>query len=281
MKARAYVSKCLDSGYKQILTFESVFYIWKVFYGHSEDSLDPTWMIWLSYYFLCDHDIWMESTSNSTLHVRHSFMYFLETGWYYEFYNITVNLLQEGGPHPGPETGLLSNTRKWIVWGDTHWQSRRFYWEGRPGGEQEGKGTQENCSAVWLAVSGFMVMGLVSGWSLANHSISGSFLVVHALLSQDGCWWEGFWEVDRHAVSPFHLSQTSGWWWLISSVFHIRISCHKTTHANGYYGALPGWAVSISVLPLTNLPVNFCMLTCLYQNVFPFVYCLESRGISF
>ena len=40
-------------------------------------------------------------------------------------------------------------------------------------------------------------------------------------------------------------------WWLISSVFLIRISRHKTTHANGYYGAWPGWAVSISVLPLT------------------------------
>ena len=33
----------------------------------------------------------------------------------------------------------------------------------------------------------YMVMGLVSGWSLANHSNSESFLVVHALLSQDGC----------------------------------------------------------------------------------------------
>jgi len=29
-------------------------------------------------------------------------------------------------------------------------------------------------------------MGLVSGWSLANHSNSESFLVAHALLSQDG-----------------------------------------------------------------------------------------------
>ena len=48
---------------------------------------------------------------------------------------------------------------------------------------------------------------------------------------------------------PFPIS--SGLWWLISSVFLIRISCHKTTHANGYYGAWPGWAVSISVLPLT------------------------------
>ena len=51
-------------------------------------------------------------------------------------------------------------------------QSKRFYWEGPPGGEQESKGTQENCSATWLAVSGFMVMGLVSGLSLANHSDS-------------------------------------------------------------------------------------------------------------
>ena len=37
------------------------------------------------------------------------------------------------------------------------------------------------------AVSGFMVMGLVSGLSLANHSNSESVLVAHALLSQDGC----------------------------------------------------------------------------------------------
>ena len=40
-----------------------------------------------------------------------------------------------------------------------------------------------------------MVMGLVSGLSLANHSDSESFLVVHALFSQDGCQREGFWEV--------------------------------------------------------------------------------------
>ena len=46
---------------------------------------------------------------------------------------------------------------------------------------------------------------------------------------------------------------SSSWWWLISSIFLIRMSCHKTTHANGYYAAWPGWAVSISVLPLTVL----------------------------
>ena len=66
-------------------------------------------------------------------------------------------------------------------------KARDFAGKGRPGGEQEGQGTQENCSAAWLAVFGFMVMGLVSGWSLANHSNSESFLVAHTSLSQDGC----------------------------------------------------------------------------------------------
>ena len=44
--------------------------------------------------------------------------------------------------------------------------------------------------------------GLVSGLSLANHSDSESFLVVHTLFSQDGCQREGFWEVVGHVVSP-------------------------------------------------------------------------------
>ena len=47
---------------------------------------------------------------------------------------------------------------------------------------------------LWLRVLGFMVMGLVSALSLANHSDS---------LSQ-----EGFWEVVGHVVSPFDLDRT-------------------------------------------------------------------------
>ena len=73
---------------------------------------------------------------------------------------------------------------------------------------ENSKGTQENCSASWLAVSGFMAMGLVSGWSLANHSNSEYFLVAHASLNHDGCQLEGFREVDGHAVSSFNLSRT-------------------------------------------------------------------------
>ena len=51
-------------------------------------------------------------------------------------------------------------------------KARDFIGKGHPGGEQEGKGTQENCSVTWLAVLGFMVLGLVSGLSLADHSDS-------------------------------------------------------------------------------------------------------------
>ena len=52
-----------------------------------------------------------------------------------------------------------------------------------------------------------MVMGLVSGLSLVNHSDSGSFLMVYMLHIQDGFQQGGFWEVGRHVVSPFDLSR--------------------------------------------------------------------------
>ena len=65
--------------------------------------------------------------------------------------------------------------------------------------------------------SGFMVMGLVSRLSLANHSDSDSFLVVHALFSQDGCQREGFWEVVGHVASPFEMN--------FPKFFRLVVSC--------------------------------------------------------
>ena len=116
-------------------------------------------------------------------------------------------MLQEGGPLPGPKTGLLSNTLKWIAIRDTCAdKAKDFIGKGHPGGEQQGKGTQEDCSVTWLAVLAFMVTGLVSVLSLANHSDSGSFLVAHTWLSQDGGQQERFWEVVGHLASPFDLS---------------------------------------------------------------------------
>ena len=95
-------------------------------------------------------------------------------------------------------------------------------------------------------------MGLVSGWSLANHSNSESFLVAHGIAQPRWMLARGIVESGQTCGVSFRpFPDSSGWWWLTSSVFLIRTSCHKTTHANGYYGAWPGWAASISVLPLT------------------------------
>ena len=68
--------------------------------------------------------------------------------------------------------------------------------------------TQENGSAMWFTVSGFMVMGVVSGLTLASHCAwpvvdSGSFLGAQATLNQDGFQCQGFWEVGRaHPLLP-------------------------------------------------------------------------------
>ena len=123
------------------------------------------------------------------------------------------------------------------------WQSKRFYWEGDPG--------ELLCH---MACSlGFYGDGI-------------SFLV---FLSQS-FWLRVFpggaslvqprWMPERRILGggqtggvPFWLfPNSSGCWRLICSLLLTRTSCGKTTHANGYYGAWPGWAVSISVLPLTS-----------------------------
>ena len=76
--------------------------------------------------------------------------------------------------------------------------------EGHLGREQEGKGTQEDCSAVWLAVSCFALMRLVSGLFLANHSrkrvLPGGIPIAQAR------WMSGSWEVVGQVLSPFGLS---------------------------------------------------------------------------
>ena len=84
---------------------------------------------------------------------------------------------------------------------------QQTFWGRDVGREQQSKGAQENCSATWLVVPGFMVRGFVVGFSLDNHSDAGSFLVVHTLLRQVGCQREGFWEAVGHVVSPFDLPQ--------------------------------------------------------------------------
>ena len=89
--------------------------------------------------------------------------------------------------------------------------------------------------------------------------------------------------MDGLTVSPLDLSRTllvgGG---LLVPYSLSRIFCHKTTHADGYYGAWPGWAVSISVLPLTEVLAeakgtwNWMVKADLCDN--PFMQWLATKG---
>ena len=111
--------------------------------------------------------------------------------------SIQILLLQEGVPLLGPKRGSCLMLRNELSEEKHRLTARDFIGKGSLGGEQWDKGTQENCSATQLTVTGFKAMVLVPRLSLGNHSDSGSFLVVHASLSQDGFQQKGFWEVGR------------------------------------------------------------------------------------
>ena len=97
-----------------------------------------------------------------------------------------MQLFQEERPFPGPKWSSCLTLRNELS-EEIHAPTKQKILLGRSTwAERSGKGTQENCSAMWLPVSGFMVMGIISGLSLINQSDSESFLVVHASLSQDG-----------------------------------------------------------------------------------------------
>ena len=164
-----------------------------------------------------------------------------------------MKLLKERGPLPGPESGLLSNTQKWIVRRDTCADKARDF-PGKGAQVERSRIREPRRTALWRAVSGFMVMGLVSGLSLANHS-GGACLVqprwMSARILGGG---------QTCGVSFWSFPNSSSWWWLISSVFLTRTFCPKTTHANGYYGAWPGSAVSVSLLPLTKPHLSLAVL---------------------
>ena len=140
-----------------------------------------------------------------------------------------------GGPLQGPERGLLSNTQKRIVWADMCWQSKRFYWERSTWAESSRvreprrtalpRGSQSR--VLWDEMS-FQV---VFGQSLWLRVLPGGARTAQPI-------WMPAREIlgsGRTRGVPFWpFPNASGWWWLISSVFLIRTSCPKTTHANGY-----------------------------------------------
>ena len=148
-------------------------------------------------------------------------------------------MLQEGRrPLPGPKSGLLSNTQRWIVRGDTCADKvKDFIGKGRPGGEQY---PGEPLCHVARSL-GFYGDG-VSFWVVFSRSFWLRVLPGGACLVQPRWMPERMILGDGQTcgVSFWHFLNSSRWWWLISSVFLTRTSCRKTTHANSYYGAWPG-----------------------------------------
>ena len=106
---------------------------------------------------------------------------------------------RKGNPFQGPKAVSCLTLRNELS-EETQELTKQEILLGR-GARAESSRVREPRTTAMLAVSGIMVMGLVSGLSLANHSNSESFLVAHALLSHDG----GFWEMVRHVVSHFDL----------------------------------------------------------------------------
>lgn len=68
-----------------------------------------------------------------------------------------LKMLQERGHLPGPKSGPLSSALKRRV-DKLADKARAFVEKGCLGREQEGKETQEKCSAKWFVVSGFMTI---------------------------------------------------------------------------------------------------------------------------
>ena len=120
-------------------------------------------------------------------------------------------LLQEGGPLPGPENGLSSNTWEWIVQGGIHAnKARDFIGKGQraAGWGNPGEPLCHVARSLWFYGNG-VSLGVVSGQLsclACTWSGSGSFLLVCTSLSQDGLQWQRLLEVG-HLLPPTGPSQ--------------------------------------------------------------------------
>ena len=161
-------------------------------------------------------------------------------------------MLQERGPLPGPENGLLSNTQKWIVPGDTCADKAKYFIGRRPWVEssriREPRRSALPCG--WACSPRFYGNGIsfqvVSGQSSCLGHIwsdSESFLMAWAFLSQ----MDSNKDSGRLVISslffplPILLVNLQG-----STMFLSRASWWKTAHESSYYHAWPRWAVSVN-----------------------------------
>ena len=132
-------------------------------------------------------------------------------------------------------------------------QSNIFFWEGVPGWRAVGQGNPGEL-LCYMTCSLRSYGDRISFWVVFGRSFWLRVLPGGARIAQPRWMPERILGVGRiYSDSFWPFLNSSGWWWLISSMFLTRTSCHKITHENGYCGAWPGWMVSVSVFPLTWL----------------------------
>ena len=136
------------------------------------------------------------------------------------------------------------------------WQSKRLDWGGAAGGQHQGKGSQEDCSATWLKnlrFNGISFMGLVM------ELVSGCLWPI--ILTQGPSWWcerhlanvnssekdsgRLVGHIDCCLLSPFDLS----WNLPVSFAFLTKDFLFKITPVGGSFGAWLRQVVSPSVSP--------------------------------
>lgn len=157
-------------------------------------------------------------------------------------------LLWQGDPPPGLSVGsCLTFTNELSK--ETHMLMKR---ETLLGKVESRRMREPRTAATWLAAPGFPGMGLVSWLSLAPHSDSASFLVVHASRRMDSNKDSGrlVGHTDWYLLSPFDLSCILP----VGGSFLVPCSLPgppvvKIAHTSGCPLVWPGQAVSVSVFP--------------------------------
>lgn len=89
---------------------------------------------------------------------------FFQTLTHAKVFLTLVHVLQEGGPPPGPDGGLLSNAQKRIFQGDTRAdQAKDFTGEGHLGGERQDERARRTALPWGPQGGGFTGVGVASG----------------------------------------------------------------------------------------------------------------------
>ena len=148
---------------------------------------------------------------------------------------MAFTLLQEGGPLPGPENGLLTNTGNELL-EETHVLTKqktllaRGTWAERSRAREPREllcPKAPNLQFYGIGVSFWVVSGQSSGLAHTWYG-SGSFLVARIPLSQDGFQCHRPWEVGclLPPIGPSQRLQVSLWG---STGFLTLASCWETT----------------------------------------------------